>query len=380
MWQRDNVHIFHLFQIDANDELPKFICTKCELDLEYSYKFKIRCEYTDRKYRDAIDGLMGLEEIQRGCDPEIIQQIQVEPVLDGHEIHYDYEYCSNDVNDEEEVDMVESMDDTGGEVDTDTVYLDEEFDDESDIKLDIEMDGGDVEHQEIEVLDQEALEQLETEELDIIDIDEDSMAAEKYATIDVIDTTIPPPIRRKSPKEFKCDTCAATFTVYAEFHSHNKSHGRKRYQCDVCERWFWKRYHLKNHQKIHALEKSFHCDLCSNRYTNQGNLDRHIRVFHNKEKRYLCTECGKSFSQTTILRQHMATHSTERKYGCDICQKKFKTESYLALHKNRHTPGAKRRKPSKRTTRSPKPPPRPCACLECGKRFNSTALYLSHKR
>lgn len=351
--------------------------------MEYSYIFKIKCEYTDRKFRDAIDcGLMALEEIKEDCSNlEIIQQIHVEPVLDAQESHYDYEFCTNG---DEEVDMVESMDDTGIEevIDTDPVYLEEEFDDESDIKLKADIDTVEVENQEIEVLDQEILDQesLETEELEIISMDEDSMMIEKYPTIDVVEATSPTTFRRKSTKEFKCDTCEATFTVYSEFHLHNKSHGRKRYQCTTCDRWFWKRYHLKNHQKIHALDKPFQCEMCSNKYTNQGNLDRHIRVFHNKEKRYHCTECGKKFSQTSILRQHIATHSTERKYSCDICQKKFKTESYLTLHRNRHMPGSKRRKPPKRTVRSSKQSVNPCTCMECGKRFNSTALYLSHKR
>lgn len=45
---------FHL-QFDPVDCLPKYICKKCLISLNFAYKFKIQCEYTDHKLRRILN-------------------------------------------------------------------------------------------------------------------------------------------------------------------------------------------------------------------------------------------------------------------------------------------------------------------------------------
>lgn len=358
--------------------------------MEYSYKFKIKCEYTDRKLRDAIEsGLMSPKIEQRpniAIKNEILQLMHVERLHSASEADdYNIEYCTNDEEDRanaEEIEMIESVDDDQL-IHTDVIYLDDYGDEPEGEPTSYEDTGEMVNVEASTTLEEE----LPTEMLTDVEtsiIEEDGQFEIKYTQVELLDEDVTTvsiiPRRRRLPKVFQCDTCAATFLNFAEFHQHNKTHGKKRYQCTMCERWFSKRYHLKNHITIHSKEKLFNCDLCPNKYSNRGNLDRHVRVFHNKEKHHTCKDCGKSFSQITILRQHMATHTTERNFECDICHKKFKTDAYLSLHRNRHMPGIVRRRPSKRTSKTPKQPPKPCVCTECGKQFNSMTLYLSHRR
>lgn len=378
---------FTFIQIDVNDELPKYLCSQCCSDLEYSYKFKIRCEYTDRKFRDAIENGQNMQDDEGRIT---IRTIKVEPVVSTDWVEYNFDVCSND---DEAVEVSESNKDIKDE-EIPSEYLEDYVDEEI---LEIEpfnvpekgafnravmetiTDG---EATTVKGADSAVMHTIDAElNQDQMDLSNSDPNSTKNSTnlSDVFSKAVAS--CRRAKKIFQCDTCEATFTDYLEFHQHNRTHGRERYQCNVCEKWFSKRYHLKNHMAIHTMEKSFLCTLCPNKYTNQGNLDRHIRVFHKKEKRYECTECGKSFSQTTILRQHMTIHTDERNFACEICGKKFKAESYMLLHRNRHLPSAVRRKPSRRSTSAaPKPPPKTCVCTECGKRFNSTTLFMSHKR
>lgn len=372
-------------------------------ELEFAYKFKIKCEYTDRKFRDAIElGVARTANTSMHMETTKLQTMKVEPMLGAYEDELDqlnFEYC-----DEDEVEMTENMDDLEEEhlIEDDIVYLEAEnspsaFVDEYDGMM---KDDGDQEQMEKDVMES-SLGLLEQDDLDLtFEPEEESALAVSSFKVEPLNegsvimeekvTSTTPRMtieisheknssRRRSSNIFKCDTCAATFSKYIEFTQHNKTHGNKRYQCSTCQKWFSKRYHLKNHQKIHIGEKKYQCTQCENKYTNQGNLDRHIRVYHNKEKAHSCFECGKTFSQITILRQHMATHTEERNFPCDVCHRAFKTESYLSLHKKRHMPGAPKPKKSKTTKRN-KPPAKPCVCMECGKKFNSTTLYLSHKR
>lgn len=335
------------------------------------------------------------------CDGTTLHSMKVEAMLTTDLADYNLDYCTNE---DGVFEMAENMDAVSFKDDQiSSEYLDEYVDEEI---LEIEpINASNVEMLEQDVLEQDTLDEVEDEEDDALDTvvldtadadldydleskvndhsvmhDSGTESTGKCIVIDLSEEKVPT-LRRRSTKVFQCDTCDATFVNFSEFHQHNRTHGHQRYQCNICEKWFSKRYHMKNHMTIHTMVKSFGCTLCSNTYTNQGNLDRHIRVFHHKEKRHVCPECGKSFSQTTILRQHMSIHTSERKFTCDICQKKFKTEAYLILHRNRHLPGAKRRRPAKRSTpRTTKPPQKPCICNECGKCFNSTTLYMSHRR
>lgn len=379
------------------DELPRWICKNCVNCLEYSYKFKIQCEYTDRKLRDAIelatqkqsdketqDTNENVDDVEKFCIEEIVsneEQFKQEVVEDAvlfeqneelqldEENHENIEYAEEleltEENDElQMIEYLENVDEVV-EADEDIVEMEDE------IILEEEQEEAD---------EEEYLSKGETEN------EEDNFhfvveEQDEYSEGDDIKEGI---LKKEKPffnlsKTYKCETCSEEFHNYNDFNTHKKTHGNQRFQCDICQRWFSKRYHLKNHQIIHNGTKNYDCQLCTKKYTNHGNLDRHVRVFHNKERAYVCDICGKGFSQSTILRQHYTVHVDERNFECEICHKTYKTLDYLNLHKETHLP-KEQRKVKTYVKKKYKKQVKLCVCTFCGKKSNSLALHQSHMR
>lgn len=189
----------------------------------------------------------------------------------------------------------------------------------------------------------------------------------------------------KFKRNFKCETCGATFMAHAEYHQHKTTHGNNRFQCSVCNRWFAKKYKLNEHLKTHNGIKAFECSLCQKRYSTQTNLDRHIRVSHKKLQPHTCITCKKTFAQLSTLRLHQSVHVNEREFNCEVCKTKFKSEVQLKLHKKRHMLTEHRPKRNHSPPTAPlaprktfKPTQKPCVCSECGKLFGNIALLRSH--
>lgn len=339
---------FHLFQIEPNDELPKYICSGCFQSLDAAYNFKIQCEFMDRKLRN----LLTVAKIQTS---DMVDSIIEEDVEQMDDISAAFQDDDDDIVEEDnQTDEVMYLEEN---VITDVEYLNEPP----------------INEMELDKFDEIA--KIETTpDQDMTSVNTILLAETKTQ---VGDST--PFIQVK--RAFKCDTCASILDGFNEYNKHKESHGEQRYQCLTCGRWFAKRYRLSSHRKTHSGNKSFACGMCSKQYTNQGNLDRHIRVTHNKERQHICSICNKSFAQATILRQHHSVHITERDFNCDICKKAFKTEVHLKLHKLRHLPTEQRPKRKyKPTDKKYKPPAKLCICTECGKRSTNLALHRSHMK
>lgn len=382
-----------------DDALPKFICANCSRNLEFAYTFKIQCEYTDRKFREAIsfgsvqnttiekieidDG--SLDEQQHDEFYSVDHLIEVDHGDDGNvyeenineEIMY-LDSIDTNTNDRTEDDDISQANAEGqseneemSEVKSNEMFWG--FDDQSNASSQrhLQSPANDVRDECDEKMNEDINESAVSSTTTIA-----PMASKRKRLISKSKSN---GLRGKRP--FQCDTCEETFEVYAKLNEHKKSHGKERYQCPTCERWFQKRYHMKNHEKIHKGLKSYECQLCQKRYTNQTNLDRHIRVTHQNEKKHTCQECGKSFSQLAILRQHHAVHMTERNFHCDVCEKTFKLKQHLRLHQMRHLPQPERPKRKyKPPKKKYKPKMKSCVCTECGKHSNTMALHLSHMK
>lgn len=375
-------HFTSIAQIEADDGLPQFLCAKCSSDLEFAYTFKIRCEYTDRKFRATLSygsaahtTTLPKMEIHDEDGSGVVQSQDGEffgiddlIVVDHGEDEDDYADYDDDEHVEDDeimyLNSTDSMEGTDSRSQTHDPHSDFAekspkmfwgFEDQTSSTMDVRVD------------------------CDKTDVSTVSSTTSLRNQSLPPNTAKPNSLRVKRP--FDCDTCGATFESYAKLNEHKKSHGKERYQCDTCGRWFQKRYHLKNHIEIHKGLKSFECTLCPKRYTNQTNLDRHIRVTHHNEKKHECTECGKCFSQLAILRQHHAVHMTERNFQCDICNKSFKLQNHLRLHRMRHLPVTDRPKRKyKPPKKKYKPKMKACVCTECGKHSNTMALHLSHMK
>lgn len=405
-------------QFNLNDQLPKYICNSCHTNLEFVYKFKIQCEYTDRKFRDAL------------LKPPIkqeLQSIEISPVIGIRQVdevaYYEHTETLKNLTEtltENEIESIEENDATCSEVEylADSVN-NESFEDENTVDDNYdddpqeEYENGnrtDQDHSEYEDKETVATEnryEQNTSDLEHIKQETD-VTYNNEMDSDAENTTDEPPDAKQNTdkKQFQCDTCGQQFSFFSQFNLHKKSHGRFRYQCKICQNWFSKRYYLRTHERLHLGAKEFKCDTCGKMYTNQGNLDRHIRVTHKNERRHECEICNKTFSQISILNQvlfincllkeniiytdicmfvhrwavqHRAVHITERNFACDLCPKTFKTKEYLQLHRARHMPKVDRPRRTTKRKRA-KPAYKPCVCTECGKISSNTTLHRSHMK
>lgn len=355
-------------QIERDDLLPKYICTKCMVNLNAAYNFKLQCEYMDQRFRETIAiSLRKHKELKLDSDSASLDFF-------GSDEASSFEFDSGQT----------TMDDV-------ETFIEEEVEEAEFIKPEQHtMNNADDENNQEVGENNQVGKSLSSPEMYVMDISPKVVEIEKENTFKADDECVDqemfsvksdPISSPRNKRSFKCETCEATFLVHAEYNKHTKTHGQNRFQCMVCNRWFAKRYLLNAHQKTHAGNKSFECSLCQKRYTNQSNLDRHIRIFHKKERLHTCTTCHKTFAQLSSLRLHQSVHVAEREFSCDMCNSKFKSEIHLKLHQKRHMPTEYRPKrkysPPKKAY---KPPQKLCVCNECGKRFTNLALLRSHKQ
>lgn len=325
-----NLWYTFIFQFDVNDQLPKGICKKCGENLDRAYKFKIQCEYTEQKFRDALVN----------CQIEKFSEFATIGSDDEHSsVHENMQTdiatrveCDDNVDDNVDVleDSVQSQDpDYNRELfeesslttfkeehlidpDVEDADVSQVSDGDVDDDSEVNIDYGDVERLEEddrygdmgEVLEGEIGEFTSVDDVEYIYdeaeiefLDNDNDKGDNWRKVETRTKTKANKTNSRNPDtdKFHCDTCGAPFEKYNDLNEHKKTHGNKRYQCPTCSRWFSKKYHMKNHQTIHLNQKLFACTLCTKKYTNQGNLDRHVRVFHHNEKQVIIFH-GCSFS------------------------------------------------------------------------------------
>lgn len=304
-------------QFDVNDELPKGLCKKCSENLDRAYKFKIQCEYTEQKFRDALadcqeekfpeyvstttvgcDDESTNNDLKADCDGNIVDVLEdsVQSQVDG--VIYEDETTSIILKEEHLFDGdVDGMSQASQASPIESRIIDVDTGEDSEGNIDY----GDVERLEEddrygdmgEVMEGEIEEFMPTDEVEYIYdeaeiefLDSDNKNEKNWRKTETRTKSKVNKSNSRNPEtdKFHCDTCGAPFDKYNDLNEHKKTHGNKRYQCPTCSRWFSKKYHMKNHQTIHLNQKLFACTLCTKKYTNQGNLDRHIRVFHHNEK------------------------------------------------------------------------------------------------
>ncbi|KAG4072939.1 hypothetical protein HA402_006619 [Bradysia odoriphaga] len=394
---------------DVKDELPKGLCKKCCENLDRAYKFKIQCEYTEQKLRDALAECQTERfteyvsttatgnndvELKTECDENIVDVLEDTVQSQDTDI---YQETSSIISKEEHlIDADDSMSQSSAN-DSQLISVDVGEDSEVNVYYgDVERLEEDEQYGDMgEVLEGEIGEfapiddveyVYDEAEIEFLENENDHDKSVNCQKVETRPRTRPQKTNKSNSRnpetdKFHCDTCGAPFEKYNDLNEHKKTHGNQRYQCPTCSRWFSKKYHMKNHQTIHLNQKLFACTLCTKKYTNQGNLDRHVRVFHHNEKQYQCEVCQKCFSQSSILRAHLHVHNEERNYECNVCHQRYKTIDYLNSHKKRHLPPEQRnfkKYPKKKSTSNAM---KKCyVCSQCGKKSNSVALHKSHTR
>lgn len=301
-------------QFEINDQLPKGLCKKCIENLDRAYKFKIQCEYTEQKLRDALadcqiekytEHTEYVSTITAECEDYIQADAKtecdenVDVLEDSVQCQGDEIYGENSSVISKEDHLIDADVESSQTSAVNSQFIAVHMDEDSEVNIDY----GDVERLEDddrygdmgEVLEGdigefkpiEDVEYIYDEaEIEFLDNDNDDERSDMWRKVETRTKikTNKSNSRNPATDKFNCDTCGAPFEKYNDLNEHKKTHGNKRYQCPTCSRWFSKKYHMKNHQTIHLNQKLFACSLCTKNYTNQGNLDRHVRVFHHNEK------------------------------------------------------------------------------------------------
>ncbi|KAM9492578.1 uncharacterized protein ACWYII_004370 isoform 2-T2 [Salvelinus alpinus] len=163
-------------------------------------------------------------------------------------------------------------------------------------------------------------------------------------------------------KPYHCSQCGKCFNRSGDLNKHERIHtGEKPYHCSQCGKSFNQLRSLKVHETIHTGEKPYHCSQCGKCFNQLGNLKQHERI-HTGEKRYHCAQCGKCFSWSGDLKKHERIHTGEKPYHCSQCGKSFNQLRSLKVHETIHT-GEK-----------------PYHCSQCGMCFNQSGNLKKHER
>lgn len=109
--------------------------------------------------------------------------------------------------------------------------------------------------------------------------------------------------------------------------------------CELCtpHKMFKKtRYLLLHTQAVHS-DQCYSCDQCSRTFSFKRSLDRHIKGVHENIRDFNCEEddCVKCFRNKFELKQHMiGSHNKGDKSDrtCKICFKVFKKVKYMEIH------------------------------------------------
>lgn len=266
--------------MDPTDNLPTQICLNCVRELENAYKFRRKCQETDKGYRKTT------------LTPH---NIKTENTTDEHH---------NETLQIVEIESIKTNDEASMELEED---VDTNFD-------------NDLAEKEIRAIPQ-------------LFLTRDTKPEKKS----VIRKAAPKVIRKKKKMRkdkyvyYKiCDICGKhtrNLKSHLDTHSSGKS-----YSCDVCDKKFKFKSGLIIHKSIHDPTPRKKCEVCGKTFHILAQYRRHF-VYHANERKFECETCGKRFNTLDILRVHARTHTDERPYSCPECGKTFRTAGCVSRHK-----------------------------------------------
>lgn len=116
-------------------------------------------------------------------------------------------------------------------------------------------------------------------------------------------------------------------------------HQKRFPKCYQCHKNFPNVRLLKRHISQHLrdgikTQRNYLCDVCGKSFSVYAQYYSHKQT-HIEEKKFNCELCEKKFTTKTFLRLHVATHNSDKKHMCEFCGKQFKYLQSLRVHKKR---------------------------------------------
>lgn len=144
-----------------------------------------------------------------------------------------------------------------------------------------------------------------------------------------------------------CPVCGRSCDSYKSFEEHIFTHiSRLNRSCPLCQQQFKRFDNLKCHMYSHT-DITFKCGNCPKEFVNPKTYSKHVREFHLNKleqphdiKETCCAYCGKSFTQSGTLREHLKIHTLEKKYPCTVCGDKFAMKVTLREHVSEKHPNS----------------------------------------
>ncbi|XP_038110792.1 zinc finger protein 267 isoform X1 [Culex quinquefasciatus] len=353
-------------QISQNDPYPNLICSACRNLLFSIEKFKetaresvlaldkarLLREFPTVKFDEVTQASPqeASEEFQVGeivveveeC-PEKVEEVQEPEVFHEEDSFYleeteptlkeevdeaaaseyaETEWITYDEEPEEGGCTVEQLEEPNDEDDTETIYLEEELEQENEPEEELNPNQP-------------------TKKGNICPI------CGKTSTAMVVHMRI-----HTNTRPFTCDQCPKAYFTRNKLKVHVESvhFGARPHACEICLKSFALRKTLNAHMQSHLTEADmeFGCDGCPKKFAFRWALEKHRRAVHTGERPFVCTldGCGKSFASSSNLRQHQKTNAhwsadQPRRDVCGDCGVEFKTKYALRAHRKVAHPAAK---------------------------------------
>ncbi|XP_030025991.2 uncharacterized protein LOC115444372 [Manduca sexta] len=105
-------------------------------------------------------------------------------------------------------------------------------------------------------------------------------------------------------KTYSCDVCEKRFKFKSGLIIHKAVHDpTPKKTCEVCGKTFHVLAQYRRHFVYHANERKFECETCGKRFNTSDILKVHNRT-HTDERPFSCQECGKSFRTAGCVSRH----------------------------------------------------------------------------
>ncbi|XP_055630891.1 zinc finger protein 652-like [Toxorhynchites rutilus septentrionalis] len=119
-------------------------------------------------------------------------------------------------------------------------------------------------------------------------------------------------------------------------HKRLSPRGQKKGDLQYCSKCKFKTYYPKTfdvHMEKHLKREQFpmlqRCKRCDMEFETKKELDKHKRLEH---RDFMCDTCGLSFEQKFALETHRKRHEDVRQFKCEYCPMEYYTRPEMLLH------------------------------------------------